>query len=318
MSSIQKKKINGKEYIVFVKKISFMNKLKTLQGYIGNKDSRITKEKYIVDNLDRLSCEEFSFRKEFLKTVKKSLSHNLKLPGRVEMKAIKINNLKEASKFVKEIDIEFIIKFVFNSNSIEGSRIPQEIVRKAVEVGSVSYRNKNEVKEVFNSIIAYNYLINNFKFNLNSIRRLYHILTEDLHREGNISYPKGFKKEKNVVGNSTTSDPENVEEDLLGLINWYKKNKKKIHPLILAFEFHKRYEAIHPFLDGNGRTGRLIMNKILISAGYAPIIIFKDNKEAYFNALSKAREGRNKKYYQFMLEQADKSYDFILEIIKKY
>ena len=79
------------------------------------------------------------------------------------MKAIKINNLKEASKFVKEIDIEFIIKFVFNSNSIEGSRIPQEIVRKAVEVGSVSYRNKNEVKEVFNSIIAYNYLINNFK-----------------------------------------------------------------------------------------------------------------------------------------------------------
>ena len=111
---------------------------------------------------------------------------------------------------------------------------------------------------------------------------------------------------------------ENVELALTELIQWYKKNKKKIHPLILAFEFHKRYEEIHPFLDGNGRTGRLIMNKILISSGYQPIIVYKDNKLAYFNTLAKAKEGRIKNYYQFMLEQTIKTYDFLEEVTKKY
>jgi Fic family protein len=71
-------------------------------------------------------------------------------------------------------------------------------------------------------------------------------------------------------------------------------------------------------LDGNGRTGRLIMNKILISNGYSPIIVFKDNKLSYFNAISKSEEGKLKNYYQFMLEQTDKTYDFILKSIAKY
>jgi len=60
------------------------------------------------------------------------------------------------------------------------------------------------------------------------------------------------------------------------------------------------------------------MNKILISKGYFPLIVYKTNKLSYFNALDKATEGRNKKYYQFMLEQADKTYDFILKTIDKY
>jgi Fic family protein len=136
--------------------------------------------------------------------------------------------------------------------------------------------------------------------------------------EGNIPYPKGFKKEEVIVGNSQTTPPEKVKEELTNLVKWYRANKNKLHPLILAFEFHKRYEFIHPFRDGNGRTGRLIMNKILMSAGYSPIIVYKDNKLSYFNALEKSKEGKLKNYYQFMLEQADKSYDYVLGVVNKY
>lgn len=143
-------------------------------------------------------------------------------------------------------------------------------------------------------------------------------MTDGLFMEGNMPYPKGFKKEDVIVGNSRTSPPERVVPELIRLLDWYKSNKSKIHPLILAFEFHRRYESIHPFRDGNGRTGRLIMNKILISAGYYPIIVYKDNKKAYFNSLEKLNEGKSKKYYQFMLEQADKTYDYVLGTIKKY
>jgi len=52
--------------------------------------------------------------------------------------------------------------------------------------------------------------------------------------------------------------------------------------------------------------------------GYPPIIVYKENKEAYFNAIEKTREGRKKKYYQFMLKQADKSYDYFLKLLHNY
>ena len=110
---------------------------------------------------------------------------------------------------------------------------------------------------------------------------------------------------------------QNIQE-LNALIKWYHENKNKLHPLILAFEFHRKYEFIHPFLDGNGRTGRLIMNKILMTNKYSQIIVYKDNKQAYFSALEKSKSKNPKNYYQFMLEQADKSYDYLLEILKKY
>jgi len=65
----------------------------------------------------------------------------------------------------------------------------------------------------------------------------------------------------------------------------------------LAYEFHLEYERIHPFRDGNGRTGRLILNKILIQNGLSPMIVYLGNKQRYFNAIEQAREGRIKKYY---------------------
>ncbi|MBI2003846.1 Fic family protein [Candidatus Pacearchaeota archaeon] len=318
MSYIEKKTINGKTYIYFVKKISFMNKLFIIKKSMGINSSTINKEKYLLDNLESLSKEEFDFRRKFLKEIKGGISHHKNLPERIEIKSININNILEGKKCLQILETEFAKEFIFNSNNIEGSKIPPERVREIIDAGDTKYKDRNEVKEVKNSIIAFEYLKKSFKFNLSSIKRLYYILTKDLVREGNQSYPRGFKKEPNVVGNSTTASPEKVEEELKNLIKWYKKNKNKLHPFVLAFEFHRKYEFIHPFLDGNGRTGRLIMNKILLNSGYFPVIVYKSNKQSYFNAMEKSKEGKLKNYYQFMLEQADKSYNYLLEILKKY
>jgi Fic family protein len=92
-----------------------------------------------------------------------------------------------------------------------------------------------------------------------------------------------------------------------------------IHPLKLAMDFHLTYEHIHPFLDGNGRTGRLIMNKILMSQKYFPIIIYSENSTAYFNSITKGLIGKYKKtYYQFMLKQTKKTYNNFYNIIENY
>jgi len=318
MSYIEKKKLKDKTYFYFVKKISFMNKLQVIKKSIGVGPLVINKEKYILDHLEELSNEEFKFRAGFLEGIKEKISHNQNLPEKIELKSIKINNLIEGKKCEQSVDTEFAKEFIFNSNNIEGSKIPPEKVREIIETGDAKYENKNEVKEVKNSILAFKYLKEQFKFNIISVKRLYHILTKDLLDEGNVPYQKGFKKIENIVGNSKTTPPEKVEEELTHLIKWYKQNKNKLHPLILAFEFHRRYESIHPFLNGNGRTGRLIMNKILISQGYSPIIVYKENKVAYFHSIEGANSGRLKTYYQFMLEQTDRSYDYLLDILSRY
>ncbi|MFT4297685.1 MAG: Fic family protein [Candidatus Woesearchaeota archaeon] len=318
MSHIEHRKQNGKDLFYFVKRISFMGKTKVIKKYLGTNSYMISKEKYILDHLDELSLSELIFRKQFLFLIKNSISYNMHLPENVELKAIKIKNLIYGKRCEKEIMNEFAKEFIFNSNNIEGSKIPPEKVREIIDKGDAKYNQKNEVKEVKNSVLAFDYLQKEFKFNIVSIKRLYHILTKDLFMEGNLLYPRGFKKESNIVGNSKTTSPENVESELNNLLEWFRNNKRKIHPLLLAFEFHKRYEFIHPFLDGNGRTGRMIMNKILISAGYSPIIVYKDNKKSYFNALEKANYGKIKSYNQFMLEQANKTYSFLLKTINKY
>jgi Fic family protein len=318
MSYIEIKKTKSNSYASFVKKVSFMGELLVIKRYIGLNISQINKDKFLLDNLEPISQEEFKFRKLYLEKVKDLISHNEKLPEEIELTSIKLDNLIEAKKCQEKVNIEFAKEFIFNSNNIEGSKIPPKAVREIIDRGDTKYSDKNEIKEVKNSIQAFEYLKKDFKFNIISIKKLYKILTNELEMQKGVLYPKGFKRVANIVGNSTTTEPEKVKMELEDLLRWYKTNKKEIHPLILAFEFHLRYEKIHPFLDGNGRTGRLIMNKILMANGYQPIIVFKDNKVSYFNSIEKANEGRTKNYYQFMLEQTQKTYNLLEEFAKKY
>jgi len=237
----------------------------------------------------------------------------------VERLAIRIDNLLEAKANREGAMIEFAKEFIFNSNNIEGSRIPAQEVKKIIETGDSRYQNANEVKEVYNSIDAMDYIQRGFKFNIPSTKRLYYILTKGLLMSDGLPYPKGFKTVNNIVNNMETTPPESVVLKLTELLEYYKKNKKRIHPLKLALDFHLKYEQIHPFLDGNGRTGRLIMNKIMMSNGYFPVVIYTENSQAYFNSISKASQGKNHKtYYQFMLKQTLKTYQYFFKTIEEF
>jgi Fic family protein len=313
MSFIEQKRTGAQNYLSFVKKVTFMGRTFVIKKHIGKEIATISKEQYLLNNIDEISDCEFKFKSDFLDKVADQLSFNPSLPSHVEKKTIRLHNLIEMKKCEGLVYSNFAKEFIFNSNNIEGSRIPREKVIEIIDTGDTRYINRNEVKEVANSIRALEYIKSGFKFDLPSIKRLYYILTENLTMENGDPYPRGFKKIQNIVGNSSTTVPDMVEMELLNLLSWYKQNIKKIHPLILAFEFHLRYETIHPFSDGNGRTGRLIMNKILMRDGYFPVIVFQKNKTAYFNAIQKARDGMRKKYYQFLLEQADSTYDLMLK-----
>lgn len=298
-----------------VKSVTFLGENKRLNVYIGKPKSNLSNFYYYKKHITILSEKEIEYR---IKALGKFPDlYNKKIVEKVETLSVKINNFIEANKTRDETLFYFSKKFIYNSNNIEGSKIPPDEVEKILERGDEKYSDKNEIKEVKNSYSCFIYLQTDFKYNVQSIKRLYYILTKNLFMQGNNAYPRGFKEVRNVVGNSQTSSPEEVENDLDMLLTWYKQNKKKIHPLILAFDFHLKYEQIHPFLDGNGRTGRLLMNKILMDQKYFPIIIYKENRLKYFNSIEKAINGDKRKYYHFLLTQMEKTYNEIKEYCEK-
>jgi len=294
-----------------------MGKNFRIKEHIGKNISTVTVKDYLRKNFKSISRKEFELRKIFLDRL--DVVYNRNLLDYIELKSIEINNLFDMKDIRDVILVEFAKEFIFNSNNIEGSKIPAKEVKKIIETGNSRYKNRNEIKEVYNSIEAMKYLRTGFKFNIPSIKRLYYILTKDLTMSGGDHYPRGFKTVENVVNNQSTIPPNKVENAISNLLQYYTENKKTMYPPQLAYDFHLRYENIHPFFDANGRTGRLIMNKILMDHGYFPMIIYAKNSRAYYNAIAKGLQRKTKKdYYQLMLEQAKKTYDVYFTMMKKY
>lgn len=300
------KKIISKKILV---KLNFKKIFEEDLNKLTNKEfDLISLEYYYIDFLDKI------YNKDLLYNVlskSKKLWNIIEVTNSFDNNIIDINLVRK-SNFVKNWD-SFIFpkKFIYNSNNIEWSKIPEEEVEKIFKNKKYRYKIKNEIQEVENSIKAWDFLNKKFIFNEANIKKLYHILTKDLLQENHEKYPRGFKKLSNIVNNDITIVPERVSEEINKLINWYKFNKRKIFPLQLAFDFHLRYEQIHPFENWNGRTWRLLMNKILIQNWMLPMIVFTENKQSYFNAIASCKSWNKKKYYKFMLEQYKKTLDDI-------
>ena len=107
-----------------------------------------------------------------------------------------------------------------------------------------------------------------------------------------------------------------VPGEMEKLIDWYDNNKFKLHPIETAALFHHRIVSIHPFLDGNGRIGRLCMNYILIKNGYPPAIIKKDNRLEYYSALESA-DNNPEVFSQLVADEVNNSFKLILQVIGK-
>lgn len=103
-----------------------------------------------------------------------------------------------------------------------------------------------------------------------------------------------YKKKKNFVGNITTSLPSNVADDMKALLSWYDKiDKKKIEDII---EFHVKFEKIHPFQDGNGRVGRMIIFRECLYNDIMPFFIEDRNKDFYIRGIKEYQTNDERGY----------------------
>jgi len=205
------------------------------------------------------------------------------------------------------LEIAFVIDFIYNSNKIEGSKIPREEVTETVK----NKKNGKRKDEITSTLLALEYLDSDFKFTLHHIKELH---TRLLKHEPS---KKGYRTKKIIVGNSEVCSPETIKEELENLLKWYKENRYELYPIELAFLFYYRFERIHPFIDGNGRCGRLLMNKILKDAKYHPIIVWDKRRLAHFNVFEKAMDGKIKLFLRFMTEEYVKTYKEYIKKIEK-
>ena len=131
-------------------------------------------------------------------------------------------------------------------------------------------------------------------FNSKIKNELEHKLIIEVHDRllQNIDERKGYRTTdvRVIRSNFDASPGKYVKTDMNLLLNWFRENKEKIHPLVLAVIFHHKFERIHPFMDGNGRTGRMLMNFILMNDKFSPTIIHKRTRKEYLDALREADE----------------------------
>jgi Fic family protein len=207
----------------------------------------------------------------------------------------------------------FNILFMLNSNRAEGSRVTrpdiERVLKRRVKPKTLIDR------EVVNSVDALNFAFSNFKWNLKSIkavhRKLFHDIQPDIAGD--------FKKADNIAGGgfrglvTETTPWREVPREMKKLLDWFKDEKKKTYPPILALRFHFKFEAIHPFLDGNGRVGRILLNALLIEKGFMPVVFFSQNHRAYCSSISRARQGRELNLAKHFVEHLVKTWRAIEE-----
>jgi Fic family protein len=208
----------------------------------------------------------------------------------IEIEACKLHYLKEFKKLdllsQKEILENFSIEFAYNTTSLEGNTITLEEARIFFEEGKTpANRELREIYDLKNTKEALFWLFKRREdVNDKLITKIHKMLLKDI--DDRVGYRI---KDIKVSKSSFEASPGiYVKTDMELLIKWYNENKKILHPFVLATLFHHKFEKIHPFSDGNGRTGRMIMNYILLKNNYPPSVIYKKTRNDYLDALSSA------------------------------
>jgi Fic family protein len=306
MVSIVTKKINGKEYLYLVSSIRKKDKItqKTIK-YIGKKRP-ITKEEF--------ECMKFSYKNEdwILNNFKDELSYQ----DHKKMKEVS-NSYQEYLKTLDQTSKEkekekFLSIFISNSNAIEGSTLTQKetfnyLFNDIIPKGHI----KKELFMASNLLNAWEYTEKHCKIfpNKKDLFKLHKLVNQNIESEETLGK---YKKVQNYIGDIYTSSHLFIKEKIEQLVKWTKKAHKKVDDFEVAFQSHAQFEIIHPFIDGNGRVGRLLLCWLLMNKGLSPLAIKFNKRAEYLSTLNKARKGNLKAICKFCFEEYLDQYKFII------
>ena len=187
------------------------------------------------------------------------------------------------------------VDFTYNSNHMEGSRLTHEQTRWIFEtrtIGSVADDiTVDDIVETAHHFRCVDMVIESATAALTErfIKTLHSVLKSGTVDSRKAWFSVGdYKKLDNVVGEMETCSASQVSEEMAKLLDWYAGSRKTLEDIL---EFHVRFEGIHPFQDGNGRMGRLIMLKECLKYNHTPFVIAENLRQFYYKGLVEWRKG---------------------------
>lgn len=186
---------------------------------------------------------------------------------------------------VERLRKEFLAEFTYNSNAIEGSTLTLKETAMVLEGMTIDSKPLKEHLEVVGHRDAFLYIQDEAKkrlpLSISLIRNIHSLVLIDRPED------KGLFRSIPVKISGALTEPTKpylIVQKLTELLAENEKRKKKMHPIERIAGFHLEFEGIHPFIDGNGRTGRLLMNLELIRMGYLPIDVKFSDRKKYYDA----------------------------------
>jgi Fic family protein len=244
-----------------------------------------------------------------------------KIKDRLDDKLKILNSFRPLPKIALEkIREQFEVEMTYNSNAIEGNNLTMKetflVINEGLTIKGKPLRDHLEAKSHKEALdYLYSLVSGNKKVNISEvlIRQFNQIVMEDVDKEWAGRYRNGSV----MIGGTNYKPPEAIKipSMIRELVGWIRRNWNKLHPVDLATLVHYKLVAIHPFFDGNGRTARLLMNVVLMRAGYPLAIILKNDRKKYYNVLSKADKGNIIPFVHFVAQAVERSLDIYLKTL---
>ena len=233
-----------------------------------------------------------------------------------ENKAILQNLLKNKDN-QKTLDKWLKTELAYTSNAIEGNTLTRQETELAIEENLTSGSKPiNDYLEAINHAKAFEFILRaskqHVKIDENFVLQIHKIILSGID-DSNAGFYRSVRVR--ISGSQTVlPNPIKVPDLMKEFGQWLIQKDNDI--LVKAIEAHYRLVTIHPFTDGNGRTGRLLLNAILLQNGYAPIIIRTIDRKRYLTALEtyQVREN-NEPYYNFMLSSLNRSLKMMIALL---
>lgn len=239
---------------------------------------------------------------------------------RIIDKKKKLDTLRPLSKsLVNRLRDQIIIEWTYNSNAIEGTSLSLKETELIIEHGlTIKGKSLKEHFEVVNhkeAILFLEELIAKGKFKLNQllIRQIHQLILKEIDKENAGKYREVNVK---ITGSKfIPPSPAVISSKMRSYEKWLmdKKNQEKL--LDYASLVHFKLVDIHPFIDGNGRTARLLMNLVLMNKGFPPAVILKTDRQRYYQVLDSAHKGELKPFVDFIGRNIERSLTWYLDAV---
>jgi len=188
---------------------------------------------------------------------------------------------------VKNLHEDLVLRWTYHSNAIEGNTLTlleTKVVLEGITIGGKALREHFEAINHRNAILYVEDIIKSQEpFSEWQIRNIHQLILKNIDDEN-----AGQYRQQNVLISGAMALPPDhtlLNDKMTQFIDWYNRDCQKLHPIERAAKVHADFVAIHPFVDGNGRTSRLLMNLELLKSGYPPSVITVENRLAYYEAL---------------------------------